>query len=349
MPAAEVPPDESLRLESLERIALLDTAAEERFDRLTRLAQRYFRVPWAMLTLVDERRQWHKSSQGENVEQQLPRAISFCAHTILKESPLVVADATDDPRFSDNPMVTGEMHVRFYAGVPLHSLDGHRVGTFCIVDNQRRDLNSEDLRALRDFAACAETELQLTNLSHAGYELLAEMDELSRKASVDALTRAWNRASILELLDKELERARRKSEPLALAILDVDHFKQINDTYGHPAGDVVLREIASRIRSAIRTYDAFGRYGGEEFLIVVPDCGRAAAVAQSQRILDCLLADPIVADGHSLRVSASLGVAAWDGESSADLIKRADEALYRAKDEGRSRVVLAKERDGENA
>ncbi|MEW6282087.1 MAG: GAF domain-containing protein, partial [Candidatus Eremiobacterota bacterium] len=241
----EIPENEAERLGSLHRMCVLDTPAEARFDRLTRLAQRHFGVAFAMVTLVDRDRQWFKSIQGAHVVET-PRSISFCAHTILDEQAMVIPDATLDPRFRGNPVVTGDLHVRFYAGVPVCSQDGLRVGTFCLVGNQPRGFDAEDLANLEDFAACAETELQVVRLTEQELSLLEQMDDLRRRASTDPLTRTWNRQAILELL------ARHRRAPLGLVLLGLDHLALINDSYGQAAGDDVLHGLAERLRTAVR-------------------------------------------------------------------------------------------------
>ena len=145
------PPDESKRLHALRCLSLLDTSADERYDRVTLLAQRTFAVPIALVNLVDENRVWIKSNQGLDGAES-PRETSFCGHTILSDEPLIVPDATKDRRFADNPFVTGEPYVRFYAGWPLKAPDGSRVGTLCLVDMQPREFTTEHRRALRDMA-----------------------------------------------------------------------------------------------------------------------------------------------------------------------------------------------------
>jgi len=156
--AAPIPPDEPERLRALRRLRILDTAPEERFDRLTRLARHVFDVPIALVSLVDEHRQWFKSRQGID-GQETPRELSFCAHAILGDAPFVVADALLDDRFADNPAVTEQPAVRFYAGCPLHTPDGRRIGTLCIADRRPRRLDPDEIRALEDLAGLAEREL----------------------------------------------------------------------------------------------------------------------------------------------------------------------------------------------
>ncbi|MEE4250253.1 MAG: PAS domain S-box protein, partial [Alcanivoracaceae bacterium] len=146
-----IPDDEQQRLQALHDLQLLDTPAEERFDRLTRLAKQMFAVPIALVSLVDEQRQWFKSSQGLDA-CETGRDVSFCGHAILGREIFEVCDASKDPRFADNPLVTGAPHIHFYAGAPLITGDGYGLGTLCIIDSQPRQLNADERRALRDLA-----------------------------------------------------------------------------------------------------------------------------------------------------------------------------------------------------
>lgn len=152
------PENESQRLEALRERAILDTRPEARFDRLTRLAQQMFGTRMALVSLVDAERQWFKSRQGLDA-CQTGRDISFCGHAILGTDIFHVADAMRDPRFADNPLVTGPPHIRFYAGAPLSTKDGYRIGTLSIIDDQSRQLTAAELRALRDIADCVEEEI----------------------------------------------------------------------------------------------------------------------------------------------------------------------------------------------
>ncbi len=156
---APLPEQEQQRLHALRRLALLDSPAEERFDRITRLAARLFDVPIALISFVDQDRQWFKSRFG-NIGAQTSREQSFCAHAILGTQALVVSDALGDERFADNPLVIAEPRVRFYAGQPIAAPDGSLVGTICLLDHQPRDFGDAELRALCDLAALAERELQ---------------------------------------------------------------------------------------------------------------------------------------------------------------------------------------------
>ena len=171
---------EELRLASLHAIGILDTLPEERFDRLTRLAQRVFGVPIALVSLVDSSRQWFKSRCGLS-ETETPRTIAFCDHAIRQDNALVVPDACADPRFFDNPLVSGELGIRFYAGQVLKSPDGHAIGTLCIIDTQPREMTPEDLACLRDLANLVEAEIAQTALARASIQ----NQQALRKANVE--------------------------------------------------------------------------------------------------------------------------------------------------------------------
>ena len=160
------PPDEARRIQALRSLALLDTAAEERFDRITRTATRLFGVPIALVTLVDECRQWFKSKQGLEVDET-SRDISFCGHAILGTEALVVPDAMEDARFCDNPLVTGPPHIRFYAGFPLVGPDDQKLGTLCLISPEPRSFNEADQQQLRDLAAWAEREVNQIPIANA--------------------------------------------------------------------------------------------------------------------------------------------------------------------------------------
>ncbi len=164
---APLPMDEEERLAAVQRLGLLDTGAEERFDRHARIAAAALNAPIALVTLVDRDRQWFKSHQGFEFSET-PRDIGFCSHAILGSEPLIVPDALQDDRFAENPAVIGDPHVRFYAGIPLHSADGARVGAFCIVDRKPRTLSAAQLRMLKDIARLVEEELEQRQTAQTG-------------------------------------------------------------------------------------------------------------------------------------------------------------------------------------
>ena len=175
-------------------------------------------------------------------------------------------------------------------------------------------------------------------------QLLKARDALRHQASHDALTGLWNRSTILDAVDREFSRAVRERSPVALVMADIDHFKMVNDTYGHPAGDAVLRVVASRLREGMRRYDVMGRYGGEEFLLLLPGCNRENAEVQTERLRRLISDVPVEYEGLMIPVALSLGVSVNAGTAQVDpdaSIKLADAALYRAKAKGRNRVEFA--------
>lgn len=209
-----VPENERQRLDALRRLAVLDTPAEERFDRITRMARNMFDVPIALVSLVDENRQWFKSCCGLPV-LETSRDISFCGHAILGETLFVVEDASQDPRFADNPLVTGEPHIRFYAGHPLEVGNGLKLGTLCIIDRKPRIFGQREKALLSDLASMVESELQAIQM-----------------ATIDELTGITNRRGFMLLAEKNLQYAFRAKIPTSLLFLDLNHFKAINDKFG---------------------------------------------------------------------------------------------------------------------
>ncbi|WP_194727140.1 GAF domain-containing protein [Noviherbaspirillum malthae] len=157
-PPYQVAVNESDRLKALASSGLIDTAPEQVFDRLTWLASEIAATPMALMSLVTARRQWFKSRIGLPV-CETPREWAFCGHAILSEEPLIVNDAIEDQRFADNPLVTGEPHIRFYAGFPVVDRHRFRLGTLCVLDNEPKDLSAEQLRMLRELAAIASEEV----------------------------------------------------------------------------------------------------------------------------------------------------------------------------------------------
>ena len=175
------------------------------------------------------------------------------------------------------------------------------------------------------------------------HELISAREELRDQATKDFLTRIWNRSSILDILSRELQRGVRENRPVGLVLADLDKFKSVNDTYGHFAGDAVLREFVRRMSGSIRPYDAIGRYGGEEFLIVLPGCDVNVTEKQSERMRDALANDPMWFNEEAQLVTCSFGATAWvPGITATEeaLIRVADDALYAAKRQGRNRVVF---------
>jgi diguanylate cyclase (GGDEF)-like protein len=327
MPAAPLPPDEAERLACLRACDVLDTAAEEAFTRLARFAGRLAGTPIALVSLIDADRQWFKARVGLDVDET-PRDRAFCAHAILRPGePLIVPDALKDSRFADNPLVTGAPGIRFYAGVPLVTEDGHALGTLCVIDRVPRELQPEQVEALTLLAGTVSTSLELRRAMRRAQQL----------AMTDALTGLGNRPAFLDRLDGAVTRLRRAEEPFTLAYLDLDGFKRVNDVHGHPVGDELLREVAAGFAQCLRRQDFAARIGGDEFAALL-----GGAAAEGPALAERLrLAIKERMDARGWPVTASIGLVAFHAapDDVTEALSAADELMYRAKAAGKNRVL----------
>ena len=316
--------DEPGRIAALRRYRILDTPSEGAFDKVTGLVRALFGLPMSAVSLIDTDRQWFKSLDGLDATVT-PRSVAFCDHAIRQDEPLIITDALDDPRFRDNPLVTGDPRIRSYAGVPLRTPDGYNIGSLCAIDTRARDFPPEQIEILKNLAPIVVEQMEL--------RLLAERDHLS-----GAMTR---RAFVAEI-DKRIALHVRHQRPAALVMLDIDHFKQINDSHGHPVGDRVIEAVAKRCTELSRPSDSLGRIGGEEFALLLPETSEVDALAAARRFC-AAIAEMEISHDPPLHVTASFGVAAiGPGRiTSHDWIAAADAALYEAKRSGRNRAVLA--------
>jgi len=316
--------DEPARLAALRRYEVLDTPVETPFEKITKLIQTVLGVPISAVSLIDSDRQWFKSIQGLEVRETL-RNVAFCDHTIRTRQPMVVPDARRDPRFSGNPLVTGAPHIASYAGVPLETPDGYNIGSLCALDTVPRQFSDAQVELLQRFTALVVSEL-----------------ELRRIAERDQLTGALTRRAFFAEIDKSLLRFDRDAQPSSLILFDVDHFKAINDSHGHAAGDQVLHAIARCCDEMLDAGAALGRIGGEEFGILFPALSSADSLAAAERIrvaLETLRIDHV----PPLGVTASFGIAPIraDELESGRRMARADVALYAAKRTGRNRCCVS--------
>jgi diguanylate cyclase (GGDEF)-like protein len=324
------PANDEERLKALLRYELLDSATERDFDDLTLLASYICQTPIAMVTLIDRERQWFKSKIGvENRES--PRDFSFCAHAILQPAMMVVPDAMDDGRFARNPMVTGEPHIRFYAGVPLHSAEEKQaLGTLCVIDRVPRELSAEQMRLLEALAR----QVQLL------FEMRLKLLQEKRLSRTDPLTGAANRRSFYEILEAEISRLNRYRRPLSLAYLDLDNFKQMNDRFGHEIGDAVLISVANTVQKHLRLGDSIARMGGDEFAILLKEADAVSAIGAIRRFQKHMLA---AMRQSGWDVTFSIGVVTCEDPPASvqQLIARADQLMYEVKRSGKNNIVHA--------
>lgn len=341
MLSAPLPANEAERQQALESLEILDTPADPYLDALTRLARDLFGVKTALISLIDNDRQWFKSRQGLDVTET-PRSVSFCGHAILQSEPMVVEDSHRDSRFCDNPLVQSAPHVRFYAGHPLFDAEHQALGTLCLLDPATRRLKRKELLRLRDLAYLVQGYLQLRQRAHQADQLRDALDREQRKGMLDPLTQLWNRAGLLHFLPLEQAVAARSGLQVGLIYCDLDHFKRVNDEYGHDAGDHVLWESARRMSAAVRPQDVVTRNGGEEFVILALIHDEQGLLQIAERIRLAIADQPMTVDNAQLQQTASLGCTLLgSGENSTAALKRADQALYRAKHGGRNRTELA--------
>ena len=469
--------DEARRLAMLDGLNILDTPPEAEFETIIACAQRLLGTKIALLSLVGEDRQWFKAKRGLEASET-PRTHSFCAHAIRDDGLLVVPDATLDPRFADNPLVLGEPHIRFYAGVPIRATDpamperSYPMGTVCVIDDRPRTLSPDEATVLCELGHLAESLLsaralaarasilaqergaamQRLDITHRQFrqaermanigswrltlddnrtewsdqiyaihgmalgvkpgleEALAFYPPAARSQVVDALGRTIetgipfsvetdfvtaqgairricsmgelelrdgkavavigvmqditiryrmeqqlrhsarrddltglaNRAYFNEMLDEALATARRQDTRLALALIDLDHFKTINDTQGHLAGDAVLRQVAACLGAEYLEGTFAARLGGDEFVLLIT---RDTALQDLTGLLDRLARDLGRLGGtgeDGMTVSATIGAAWLDREvrDRSDLLHHADIALYEAKRARRGTVSV---------
>ena len=339
------------RLEAVRQMALLDTPPEECFDRLTRLAAKLTEAPVAFVSLVDMNRDFYKSEFGFGEPLASLRQLegrTFCHYAISSDAPLVLDDVTQESTYR-NVSTVESLGVRAYAGIPLVTVDGQVIGSFCAIDFKPKHWSERDIDILTDLARSTMREIELRRVIQASeatnLRLIAEMkkvNELNHQLEVlsttDSLTGVMNRRAFERSLDQELALVDRRSTPLSLVIVDVDHFKRVNDAYGHAAGDVVLQTIAARLTQSARTVDTVARIGGEEFAVILPNTDQANALMVAERMRATVENEV----WPNVPLTISLGTATLlNLEKATGLLLRADKAMYVAKTSGRNRVVQA--------
>lgn len=359
MERPRIPLDEAQRLAALHATRLLGSAPEESFDRVTRTAARLLDVPIALVSLVDRERQWFKSRTGLEA-CETPRDVSFCAHAILADEPMVVPDAVRDARFADNPLVTGSPQLRFYAGVPLYSAERKKIGTLCVMDRRPREIGPADLDALRDLARIVEQLIYSRQLAMAaqslGEQLRSERlgqgraggagasdgasGELEWLVAHDLLTGLPNRQEMVRAIGASIARCREHGRPALVACLNIDRFKRFNELLGHRVADEILVNIARSVQALLREGDLLARSGSDEFLLLLHARGD---LPEPERALERIMAvanRAIPAPGGEIALTFSIGTARMpkDGDDADALLNNAVTAMRHAKAQGRGEI-----------
>jgi diguanylate cyclase (GGDEF)-like protein len=326
--------DDAARIAAVRALDSLHTEPEPFFENAVRLAAVICGTPISFITVLDGgEQQWFKSRVGLSVSET-HRQRAFCALAINQTDLFIVEDATKDIRFKENPLVTGSPGIRFYASMPLRTLAGYSLGTLCVIDTIPRILTVEQQAALRLLSSQVENQIAMQNSLEQLQRANGQLQELT---ITDALTGLCNRRGFDKELQQGLEGATRYDLDFALLMIDVDHFKGFNDTFGHGEGDEVLKRVARLLMEGSRSTDIVCRYGGEEFGVLLPNTDLNAALLLGERL--CRL---IASTAWNRRpVTVSLGASANTGglQDPAILVRRADLALYEAKTQGRNRAL----------
>ncbi|WP_300455824.1 sensor domain-containing diguanylate cyclase [Desulfobacula sp.] len=349
---AELPSNEAARLDALRDYRILDTLPEDCYDDITLLASEICGTPMAAVSLIDSTRQWFKSRVGLTVPETA-RENAFCAHTILQADINVVNNVLEDERFADNPLVTGDPWIRFYAGAPLVTPEGKALGTLCVIDQIQRTLTDMQINALRALSRQVMAQLELRRYIKLQaknqrtlndyQKKLEQMNALFQKQSVtDDVTGFHNTRFLHQYLNQCLGPVSAELEKLTLVFFDMDNFKQVVDRHGHLLGAKVLKEVAEVVHSYLDTGDQIVRYGGDEYIVILPGQGAEKALPKVEAIRKGISSNSYLQHEEiHLRVSASFGMATFpdDARDKKQLLMAADQCLFYSKKGGKNRIT----------
>lgn len=301
MPAAPIPANDGERLAALARYNILDTELEEIFERITLMAKSMFGTPIALISLVDSNRQWFKSHIGLDV-CETSRDQAFCGYAILQSEPLVVEDATKDPRFADNPLVISEPNIRFYAGAQLVTHDGHALGTLCIIAYSPRTFLDVDVKLLKDLAKLAMNEIEL--------KLIRATDQRVKEYSNrDKSTNQYNQRTFKRIFNAECQRANKHRGALSLAIMRLMNCDEIRKHHGEEAVEFAVKSVASTCKSIMRSSDFVARLSKDEFALMMPDTKSESAETVVRRLLRRVRTCEVEYSGRTFSCVVNIGVA----------------------------------------
>ncbi len=307
------------------------------------------RTPYVIAALNRRYRRWYLCEHGLDGFNAADLQTYF-ARMHLSQARFDVEDTTQEEFFSSNTQGLRIPKFKSIAGVPLMDPNGKRFGTLCVADTKSRaPLSDSELTLLSSFGLMVSNDICLRSAARYAVRDLIELEnekcDLFELATIDPLTKALNRRAFMRFSERELARFKRDNSQLSTLMLDIDHFKQVNDVHGHATGDKVLAKMVSIAASVLRQEDLIGRLGGEEFAIVLVDSDAAAAARVADRIRQAIKQVKFPSETGAFHVSVSIGVSEplYNEASINDALERADAALYRAKRNGRDRVELAAE------
>lgn len=333
----KVPANETDRLLSVRSLMSSRVSTTPELDILTSLIKNQLQATSCAVTIIDE--DWQHVSATAGLEiVGCPRASSVCNYVVQSGKPFIVEDMTKDAAFKDQPFVTGELHFRFYAGFPVEIDEGLTLGSLCIIDTKPRKFTPQQIKDLQNFAKLASA---LLSLHRKNIYLQNNTTTLKQAMLTDPLTKLYNRRALKEHVAPILRQLFNEKQSAGVILMDMDNFKSVNDTYGHPIGDKLLKHVAIRIRSLLRPVDIPVRIGGDEFCIILPSIENETQLnSVAERLIQAFRTPFIIAD-IKIHSSVSLGllIAPDDGRTGEELSAHADKALYVAKAKGRNCAV----------
>lgn len=304
-----------------------------------------FRTPFVIAALNKRYRTWYKCEHGF-AGYTMSDIQTYFARMHLSQTIFDVPDATQEEYFTSRTSGIELPEFRAIAGVPLCDPNGKRFGTLCVADENVREFTSADLQLLGSFGSVVSNDICVRSAARYAVGDLVSLEEekceLFELATIDPLTKALNRRAFFRFADRELRRSKRDYSSLATLMLDIDHFKSVNDDHGHAMGDRVLTKLVAACSNVLRQEDLVGRLGGEEFGIVLVDTDAAGAVAVAERIRHALKQFTLPGDTGPFSVTVSIGVSKLEHSDGCitEALDRADNALYAAKHNGRDRVEM---------
>lgn len=334
MPASPIAFDDGQRLEALARYKILDTECDEIFDRITQISRSIFGTPIVLITLVDRDRQWFKSNIGLNV-CETPRGQAFCSYAILQSDVLVVEDATKDPRFSDNPLVTSHPFIRFYAGAPLVTHDHYALGTLCLIDTAPRRFLDADIKVLEDLATIAMNEIELRAVNGQG----KNADKYTNR---DVHTNAYNESVFKKLFSAECARTHARKGRLSLVLFQLNCFESMETGRNAGRADAIAKSFRETCREVTRSGDILARVGEKEFSLLLPNTKSVTAEIVVRRILRRIGNEEQQHGNSKINYTVSVGVAELaSGQTTMGFYKEADRNRRAAEETGPNEYIAS--------